>query len=180
MPAIQKNLAPDQPHLQLVSPSADLQNAFLAMAEEFSASGDTRYQAALADFSAYLQLLGAIEIGDKLPADSSPQSTYWLLDRSALVGCSRLRHRLTDDIVEEWGQIGYDVRPSRRRQGYGSVILALTLERARQAGHARIVITCAADNLGSVRVIESNGGAQPEPFVSAVSKTQMLRYWLVL
>ncbi|HLY31721.1 MAG TPA: hypothetical protein VKQ36_11890 [Ktedonobacterales bacterium] len=43
---------------------------------------------------------------------------------------SRLRRYLTPELEEVSGHISYHICPSARRQGYGTLILSLTLEQA--------------------------------------------------
>ncbi|MFI2707699.1 GNAT family N-acetyltransferase, partial [Nocardioides sp. CER28] len=69
---------------------------------------------------------------------------------------------------------GYSIRPSYRRQGHASRALGLALERAREIGLDRVLITCDEDNLGSARTIESQGGV----FESMCGIKR--RYWISL
>lgn len=146
----------------LISPVDDLRDAFAAMATEFADQGEQRYMVEAKDFSAYLTALRDRERGEGLPAGWVSDSHFWLVDEARIVGCSRLRHRLTPALQREGGHIGYDVRPSERRKGYGTLLLRLTLERASALGITRVRVTCDADNAPSVRVIEKNGGVLDE------------------
>jgi predicted acetyltransferase len=56
------------------------------------------------------------------------------------------------------GQVDYFIRPSKRRRGYGKEILRLGLDKFRERGMQRILISCASDNSGSRKIIEANGG----------------------
>jgi predicted acetyltransferase len=51
------------------------------------------------------------------------------------------------------GHIGYEVRPSARRQGISTQLLALTLIEARARGLLRVLMTCDVSNHGSARII---------------------------
>lgn len=144
--------------MMLIEPDTTWQAAFLDMATEFATSGDTRYQAALTDFAGYLQQLQQFARGENLPPDRVRQTTYWGVEGDMLVGTARLRHALTPALEQLGGHIGYDVRPLQRRQGYGTALLACTLQRARQCGLTGVLLTCDTDNIGSARVIEKNGG----------------------
>jgi len=53
----------------IIEPDATWQVAFRAMAAEFIASGDTRYQAALTDFAGYLRRLQQFACGEDLQPD---------------------------------------------------------------------------------------------------------------
>jgi predicted acetyltransferase len=95
-----------------------------------------------------------------------------------VVATSRLRHRLVPDLEVEGGHIGYSVRPSLRRRGYGALLLSLTLEKAAGLGMASALVTCDADNVASRRVIEKNGGVFAGEGVSPESGKTVLRYWV--
>jgi len=97
-----------------------------------------------------------------------------------ILGESRLRHSLTPALEHHGGHIGYVIRPSQRRKGYGTLILALTLEKARALGIQRVRITCDTDNTGSVRIIEKNGGILSAQVISERSGKLISQYWIDL
>ena len=45
-----------------------------------------------------------------------PESTYWLFDGDRPVGYGKIRHFLTDKLLEDGGSIGYAVRPAERQR----------------------------------------------------------------
>jgi predicted acetyltransferase len=69
-----------------------------------------------------------------------------------------IRHRLTPALTREGGHIGYHVVPRHRRRGHATQMLAQAKTVCRRLGLTELLITCGADNLGSRRVIEANGG----------------------
>ena len=162
----------------LISPIADLRDAFVAMAAEFADDDEPRYMVEAKEFTAYVAGLRARETGRGLAAGWVPDSHFWLVDEGRILGGSRLRHRLTSALAREGGHIGYDVRPSERRKGYGTLLLRLTLERATAIGIDRVRITCDANNAPSVRVIEKNGGVLDGEVVSTRSGKLIRQYWI--
>jgi predicted acetyltransferase len=166
--------------LSLIEPTTTWQAAFLDMAHEFLATSDLRYQSAITDFSGYLQHLQQFAAGADLPPGIVREATYWALDDATIVGMLRLRHQLNPALEQIGGHIGYEVRPSRRRQGYGTQMLALALEQARQIGLDRVLVTCDADNIGSARIIEKNGGVLQDQRLVEGRSTPILRYWIEL
>lgn len=166
--------------LRVVEPSTQWRDAFLDMAQEVAEEGDDRYRAALNDFDLYLLQLAFFRLGENLPEGRVRESTYWLVDDQTVIGCCRLRHDLTPSLYQVGGNIGYDIRPNRRGQGYGTVMLALVLEQARQAGLEKVLITCNTDNIASSRVIEKNGGQLWDRGKFMDEGAPISRYWIEL
>jgi predicted acetyltransferase len=110
----------------------------------------------------------------ELAPDMVPYTVYWLVEDRTFIGRLCLRHALTPALSRHGGHIGYVVRPSRWRQGYGTRLLALGLAEAAKLGLDRVLITCDAGNAGSQRVIERNGGV----YADQIGNER--RYWIAL
>ena len=54
--------------------------------------------------------------------------------------------------------IGYAVKPSERKKGYGTEMLRLGLLKAKKIGIKKVIMNCNIDNLPSKKIIEKNGG----------------------
>ena len=169
--------------LTLVEASPDYADDFRVMAREYAAQGPTHetpgYEEALKDIPAAIGKLQDMARGVNLAEGLVPQTTYWLVrDSRTIVAVARLRHRLTPSLEIEGGHIGYSVRPSERRKGYGTLVCALALRKAREMGLARVLLTCDADNAASARIIEKNGGDFDS--IACVEKTgkRVRRYWI--
>lgn len=92
-------------------------------------------------------------------AGMAPATQYWLVAQHAgYLGEVSLRHYLNESLNRFGGHLGYRIRPSQRRKGYGSLLCKLAIEKARQRGIGDILITCDDDNTGSLKIIEANGG----------------------
>ena len=99
-----------------------------------------------------------------------PASTFWLMVGGRMVGRCNIRHRLNDALMDFGGHIGYSIRPSDRRKGFGTLQLRLALEKAKALGVVRVRITCNADNVASARIIETNGGVpESESFTKSIT-----------
>jgi predicted acetyltransferase len=180
------DLDANEEHLLLVAPTVTLKSSYLGMLAELAAEGGTRaeqrartLEAAQRDFEGYVQQMKDASEGRNLRPGLVPQTTFWLVrDGIAVVGETGLRHRLTPQLEREGGHIGYFIRPSERRKGYGTAALALTLQEARKLGIEKVLVTCDPDNIASARVIEKNGGKlDPRPMPDGPAK---LRYWIDL
>ncbi len=167
--------------MRLVEPTPDLESGFREMAAEWREAGVDKFADATGDFAAYVEALQRQKDPHGLPPTRVPGSTFWLVtDEDRIVGTSRLRHWLVPHLEVEGGHIGYDVRPSERGQGYGTALLALTLDRARDLGLEEVLVTCDSDNVASVRVIEKNRGRKIDQVVPDDSGKLVNRYRIVL
>jgi predicted acetyltransferase len=83
-----------------------------------------------------------------------------------------IRHRLTPALEQLGGHIGYDVRPSARRQGHATAMLAAALPIARSLGISQALVMCDRTNIASQRVIEAGGGRLLD------ITERKLRYWV--
>jgi predicted acetyltransferase len=164
----------------LVEPSEDLKIEFLEMAADFKAFGDEYFNTASANFAAYLEKALNHARGLNLKPDRVQETEFWLIADGKLIGRSKLRHRLTPALEREGGHIGYAVRPSERRKGYGTLILKLTLEKAANLGFQKVLATCDTENTGSARIIEKNGGKFAARAILEKSGKQISRYWIEL
>ena len=108
-----------------------------------------------------------------------PATLYFLTDDSGrLYGAIHLRHELNERLRHYGGHIGYGIRPSERRKGYATLQLQLMLDKLRESGFEKVMITCDLDNIGSSRTIEKNGGIL-ETIVKH-DKGLGKRYWIEL
>jgi predicted acetyltransferase len=107
----------------------------------------------------------------------------WLIDQGEFIGRAFFLHWLNGERLRTDGQVDYWIRPDRRRQGYGRLILRLLLERFRQLGLKRVLLTCRTDNLPSIKIIEANGGVLESEFEMPDSfgyPEMRRRYWIHL
>jgi predicted acetyltransferase len=106
-----------------------------------------------------------------------PQSDYWLIAEGVFAGEINIRHRLTTSLQRFGGHIGYRVRPMMRKKGYGTLQLKLVLPICWEMGLERVLITCDDDNIGSIKIIEANGGVLLD---KVDNKRNILtrRYWI--
>lgn len=164
--------------MRLLTPALEWKDAFQAMVRDYEAAGEGRYSLALRDFPTFLRRIERDRQARGLPWGRVPALQFWLEDDGVLVARSSLRLRLSAALEREGGHIGYDVRPTARRRGIGTELLRLTLIEARARGIARVRITCDADNVGSRKIIERNGGEFAGEGVSDHSGKLVRRYWI--
>jgi len=156
------------------------------MLGDYTSEPDSRYEhdlrQAQTDFAGYIQRLEDEAAGINLPKGKVATISYWLCSPTGgLLGGIRLRPLLTPLLAHEAGHIGYDIRPTQRGQGFGTLQLALLLPLARDLGLDHVLITCRRDNLASARVIIKNGGELENEVLSWVKPdTWFQRYWIRL
>lgn len=109
-----------------------------------------------------------------------PDSVFFCydIDRDIYVGAVNIRHRLNDSLLFTGGHIGDGIRPSERRKGYGTAMLALALDECRKLGIKRVLMTCDKDNVGSAKAIQKNGGVKENEVIEDGVIEE--RYWIEL
>lgn len=174
--------------IELTRPTTDLFDSWAEAVAEFGEShiDGSGLQAPVTPDRATLDALieKATLLADRtaeLPDDAVHNDLYWVVDDGEVVGFLSFRHDLNEWLREAGGHIGYSVRESRRRRGYASAALRLGLERAREIGLDRVLVTCDDDNVGSYRTIEgADGVLQDVSDQSARGHAMLRRYWITL
>jgi predicted acetyltransferase len=171
----------------LISPDLAVHASFLDAMAEFRAEGrgtsndDTMIGAEMREFTAlwstfsgfaaFVAALRAQSQGDHLPAGFVACTTLWWTERETYLGRIAIRHELTPRLREVGGHIGYDVRPTARRQGHATAMLRAALPVAHRIGIEYALITCDVTNVASRKVIEACGGKLED------ERGGKLRYW---
>ena len=168
--------------LTLVEPSMMYKEACLDAVREFHAAGE--YSIDAEELGAKFEDLIARLVTAKDPANAPPgelaYEDFWLMDGDEWIGKLTLRTTINAKYLHAGGHIGYEIRPSKRRHGYGTILLRMGLELARECGLHRVLLTCDETNLGSRKVIENNGG-RLENAVEVEGQTILkMRYWINL
>ncbi len=132
---------------ELVLPTVSVRDSFLEAMAEFTAEGVENSQTSAwidvhgarwdtdEGFAAFVEAVRADALEDSpRPEWHVPCTTGWWVDGDTYLGRLAIRHRLTDFLLEVGGHIGYDVRPSRRREGHATAMLRAALPWARDLG----------------------------------------------
>lgn len=169
--------------LHLVLPGPEHRAQVMAYRQEFLDNGDDLAgTAGLRQAERYEDwqkqaLLGRFE--ETAGAGLVPATTFLALTgEGRLVGMIQIRHRLSPYLRRVGGHIGYSVRQSERRKGYGAEMLALALEECRQMGLWRVLLTCDKRNIASARTMMKNGAVLENELEGGGRVTQ--RYWITL
>jgi predicted acetyltransferase len=181
---------PARHNARLIAPCLGYVASYLeALREGHSDTTDPHLQVPLAvieaDPGAHIAALSGRETVIRLPdgteMGSVPYAHLWLVAGDELIGRVSIRYALNQRLLRFGGHIGYGIRPSRRRQGFGRQALVLAKADVRAHGLSRVLLTCADSNVGSARIIESCGGELEniEPH-SDPPHVMTRRYWIDL
>ena len=167
----------------LVTPSLQYRQTHLEAFQEFQAHGEhldldlTLLADRLEDLLAWIR---AQQDPTTVDPGHLPFFDYWLVDQEEWIGKLTLRPRIDEQFLISGGHIGYEIRPSRRRRGYGTILLRLGLEKAREQDLSRVLLTCDETNVGSKKIIEANAGRYENAVQQEGTSVKKLRYWIDL
>ena len=166
----------------LVEPAPLYKAAILDAVPEMQAIGewDISPDAFAARFDDMLREMAAAKDPATAPPGILPYEDFWLMEQDTWIGLLTLRSHIDEQFFHSGGHIGYVIRPSKRRCGYGTVLLRLGLHKARERGLQRVLLTCSETNIASRKIIEANGGQFENAVVVAGQDDKKLRYWISL
>ncbi len=96
-----------------------------------------------------------------------------------MIGAVNIRHRLTKRLLDRGGHIGYGIRPSERQKGYATKLLSLSLQKTRELGLEKVLVTCDEHNIASEKTILNNGGVPDTNFIEEDGNV-IKRFWIEL
>jgi len=166
----------------LSEPTERLQEQYLLFYNEWIFSGESIVPWVVRKqpepFHEYIRFLNEAADETNVSPGLVPHSTYWLVnDRDVVLGAANIRHRLNERLLQSGGHIGYGIRPSERRKGYASQMLALALERLRSLGVSEALLVCDKENIGSEKTIVKNGGVLESEFTEDNGNI-VKRFWV--
>ena len=116
--------------------------------------------------------------GERLPTGYVRSGFYVGVVEGEVVGRVSIRFELNEFLSKLGGHVGYGVRPSRRRRGYATRMLQLSMPICRAHGIERALVICDVDNVGSQSVIEHCGGVFESITDDPSLPIQRRRYWI--
>ncbi|WP_439021941.1 GNAT family N-acetyltransferase [Bacillus thuringiensis] len=171
-------------NVSLLTPTIDLQEQYLDFYNEWKDSGETMIPWVISkdpsNFPAMIQELLDAHNGINIPETWVPDSTYWLVtDNNRIIGAVNIRHSLTEHLFNAGGHIGYGIRPSERRKGYATELLALSLEKTKELNITKALVVCDEVNTASEKTILHNGGLRDKDFTEENGNV-VRRFWIEL
>jgi predicted acetyltransferase len=169
--------------MKLVSPSLAYEKSFAVAVQEMQKAEGIGFWEEVGSpksISDYINIRLDHAKGKQLPPNWIPATTYWLIDDGVFIGETTIRHELTEHLRTVGGHIGYWIRPSERKKGYGKELLKMGLAKAKELGIAQVRITCDETNIGSRKIIEVNGGVLDGSTDMGDKLPRKLLFWISL
>ncbi|MFC5464160.1 GNAT family N-acetyltransferase [Lederbergia graminis] len=168
----------------LIRPSMDYESEYLSFYQEWKESGEVMVPWVISlepsNFQEMIKSLLDSEKEENIPEKWVPASTYWLVDENKkVIGAVNIRHRLTKRLLDRGGHIGYGIRPSEPRKGYATKLLSLSLQKTRELGLEKVLVTCDEHNIASEKTILNNGGVPDTIFIEEDGNV-IKRFWIEL
>lgn len=167
--------------IQLIVPNAEYLQSYQEAYDEYADNGISTYSFTDASSCDIFAKFDRYRNERDLPPNRVGEDKYWLVDdeKTHFIGEIAIRHRLNEALAQRGGHIGYGVRYSEWNRGYGTQMLALALEKAKEMRISPVLITCNDDNLASARVMEKNGFILEDKIVVPEDGRDILtrRYW---
>ncbi|WP_424767474.1 GNAT family N-acetyltransferase [Paenibacillus sp. sgz302251] len=172
--------------VELIKPSVEFKDEYISFYKDWKSSGQDITPWVVekdpSNFDGMIDFLYSEDTEDKITNGSFvPHSTFWLIDKHSkkVIGAVNIRHRLNVKLLNCGGHIGYGIRPSERRKGYASILLALTLEITKEMGLNKVLLVCDKGNVASEKTIIKNGGQFESEYVED-SGNLVRRFWIQL
>lgn len=167
--------------MELVEPSEKYRQSYLEALKEFHSEGwnlEFRYNEIASDFEKFTKSLR--DKKNERTASRVPETYLWAVEAEQFIGRISIRHELNQNLLKIGGHIGYEVRPTERKKGYGLLMLQMALPIARKLGIKKALLTCDDTNIPSIRIIESCGGQLENVLDLKDGSTPKRRYWITL
>ncbi len=167
--------------LTLVSPSVKYKNSFHEFYLNYKSSGEDLVPFVIKfykdNINEYIDILDGFTKGENVPKEFVPTTTFWLINNSnEVLGVVNIRHYLNEKMLLSGGHIGYGIAPKYRRKGYGTIILKLALQKAKELDIKKCLVVCDKENVASQKIIQNNNGIlESEEYVD---NGYICRYWI--
>ena len=168
-------------NIRLVKLTKEYKDHLEEMMQEWTGVGEkiVPYAIRKNDYRNFDYYLDNLEITQETDGQVPDTTLFCLdMDRNIFVGAVNIRHYLTEEMLVNAGHIGDGIRPTERRKGYATAMIALALKEAKKLGIHRVLMVCDKSNIGSAKSIINNGGIlENEVEINGIVEQ---RYWIDL
>ncbi len=156
-------------------------NEFFEYGSEINGVGALDWYLKEATYEAWLQKVIADMDVANVESHRVPALTYFFVreEDDRILGMANLRLTLNDFLRTEGGHIGYSIRPTERRKGYGTRMLQEALKVYDRLGIEEVFVSCDRENLGSSGVIQNCGGKLMAEFYSETFQANVQKYIII-
>ena len=149
--------------LKLILPTKKYSKQILKYKQDFldaNSSFDGTTTLKTDDIDIWLSKCKDYRHGKNLPEGWVPSTQFICVRKTddKIVGMLQIRHELSDFLLNYGGHIGDSIAVDERGKGYGKEILRLGLEKCKELGLNKVLVTCKDTNVASRKCILSNGG----------------------
>ena len=132
------------------------------------------------DFDTWLQKSNDWREGKNLPEGFVPSTQYICIRKSdnKVIGMFQIRHTLSDFLFNFGGHVGDSIAVDERNKGYGKKLLALGLEKCKELGIEKVLVTCKDTNIASRKCILANDGVYEDTRTIKQEGINLERYWI--
>lgn len=172
----------------LVKPTKEYEKKMIEYKNEHIKYGENKIHACslwdkMNDYNEWLDLLEAQSSLETLNDNWTVHTNFLGVRKSdnKIVGMIDVRHELTNEFLRNYaGHIGYGVRPTERKKGYATQMLALALEFCKNnLKLEKVMISCDKENEGSRKTIVNAGGKLEKEYIYKNNENVQV-YWIKL
>lgn len=172
----------------LVKPTKEYEKKMIEYKNEHIKYGENKIHACslwdkMNDYNEWLDLLEEQSSHETLNDNWTVHTNFLGVRKSdnKIVGMIDVRHELTNEFLRNYaGHIGYGVRPTERKKGYATQMLALALEFCKNnLKLEKVMISCDKENEGSRKTIVNAGGKLEKEYIYKNNENVQV-YWIKL
>lgn len=93
--------------------------------------------------------------------------TYFFVEEQSGVIIGTVNLRTTGELADEFGNLGYAVRPSLRGKGYGTMMVESALTMCGFMGMDRVTVVCHRENAAGLKLLEKCGFSRIDSLLKA-------------
>lgn len=148
-------------NIKLIRPSNDFKNQYEEYKNEFKQRNekfvDDKSNEPEESFEEWLKRVTDDSDEKTVSENWVLTDTFFIIRKTdnMLIGLCELRHS-DDEIIKDFGQIAYEIRPTQRNKGYATTVISMLCNIAKSVNMNELYVSVEESNKGSIRTIEKN------------------------